>query len=148
MVIIFGVLMLIRTNRINLRLRHYGPLAIVALCLFMLYFPWGYALHTSIAVPATLGWILFGGALLMMSGGRLAFYHSPLLFSAILALLLPVLWMSPEADVWRTIPRLIAMVTGIILLCRLGSITISETQAKSVVSAMVVAGLFCAVSVF
>ena len=114
----------------------------------LLYFPWGWALHTGIAVPEHLGWGLSGvffGLMALRAPG--AFYSSRLLLAGVVLLSLPVFWMPGHADAWRVLTRLAALWGGVIILCWLGGRTVSDKDMRLLAAVVTFAGLACAASV-
>ncbi|EPE7788944.1 O-antigen ligase family protein [Yersinia enterocolitica] len=118
------------------------------LCLLLLYIPWGYILHTGIAVPEHAGWILFGlGFMAMAVHVRLAFYRAYLLLAGMLLLTLPLLWISADADIWRALTRVLALWTGGVLFFWLAARPLTAMQAEVTGRMIVVVGALCALTV-
>ncbi|MCW2456355.1 UNVERIFIED_ORG: O-antigen polymerase [Rahnella aquatilis] len=114
----------------------------------LLYFPWGWALHTGIAVPEHLGWGLPGLLFLLLALSHPGeFYSSRLLLVGGVLLALPALWMPEHADTWRALTRLAALWGGLILLCWSGGRTVTDKERHFLASVVIVIGLVCAASV-
>lgn len=114
----------------------------------LLYFPWGLALHTGIAVPEHLGWGLLGVLFLFLAlRASGAFYSSRLLLAGGVLLSLPVLWMPEHADTWRALTRLAALWSGVIILCWLGGRTSGDKDMHLLAAVVTFTGFVCAASV-
>lgn len=114
----------------------------------LLWFPWGWALHTGIAVPEHLGWGVSGLLFLLMALSHPgAFYSSRLLLAGGVLLTLPVLWMPEHADTWRALTRVAALWGGLILLRWLGGRTVTDSERYLLAAVVMFTGLACAASV-
>lgn len=101
-------------------------------CLLYLYFPWGQLLHASPSVTVYTGWALAGLALLLIAfGRRLSLRSSLQVFAGIVLLTLPVLWMPEQADHWRVLCRVMAMLAGALLLARMAGTGLRPGQAAA-----------------
>lgn len=121
---------------------------LVALSLLMLYFPWGAALRTGIAIPSHLGWALIGLTLLVMACRmQLTFYRPRLPLFGVALLILPVLWMPSDADTVAGLSRVATLLLGALLLSLLGGMSPSETQARQMGRAFMLLAAVCALSV-
>lgn len=116
--------------------------------IMLLYFPWGRALHTGIAVPEHLGWGLLGVLFLFLAlRCPREFYSSRLLLAGGVLLTLPLLWMSGQADAWRVLTRLAALWSGGVILCWLGGRTSGEKDMHLLAAGVTFTGFVCAASV-
>lgn len=136
------------------RINNYFPVGkmitpfFLLLFVLLLYVPWGAVLHTGISIPAHLGWSLFGVLFIGMSCFKVqTCYFSRLFALGGVFLLLPILWLPEQTDVWSLLPRLIGLVIGGVFIVYIGGLTMAQGQLSRVNGALVLFGSICALSV-